>query len=122
MNNHPSLITNPKYMVITGAAGGIGRATVKLFAKKAWRVIGIDRADFGAGFPENGQFIQADISEPSQLEAIFEQAKEFTNTIDALINNAAYQITTNILSHFKFKVRTRIFKLESYYSSLRNSQ
>ena len=86
-----------KFMLITGAAGGIGRATVKLFAEKGWRVIGVDRAEFGSGFPENGLFIQSDISEPSQLEAIFEQAKNFTDTLDALINNAAYQVTKPLL-------------------------
>jgi len=97
MNNIKSPTSNPKYMLITGAAGGIGRATVKLFSEKDWRVIGIDRAEFGAGFPESGQFIQADISEPSQLEAIFERAKDFTDTLDALINNAAHQITKPLI-------------------------
>ena len=86
-----------KTMLITGAAGGIGRATVKLFNQKSWRVIGVDRAPFGAGFPDPGLFIQADISEPAQLESIFEQAKGFTDTIDALINNAAYQIAKPLL-------------------------
>ena len=78
MNKIESNPSSPKYMVITGAAGGIGRATVKLFAERGWNVIGIDRAAFGSGFPESGQFIQADISEPSQLEAIFEEASEVT--------------------------------------------
>jgi NAD(P)-dependent dehydrogenase (short-subunit alcohol dehydrogenase family) len=86
-----------KYMLITGAAGGIGRATVKLFAEKGWRVIGVDRQPFGDGFPADGTFIQADIAEPSQWEAIFEQVKEFTDTLDALINNAAYQITKPLI-------------------------
>lgn len=97
MNNSQSPIPNPKYMLITGAAGGIGRATVGLFAQKGWRVIGVDRAEFGPDFPENGLFIQADISDPAALEAIFERAHEFTRTLDALINNAAYQITKPLL-------------------------
>jgi len=33
-----------KHVLITGAAGGIGRATVGLFAEKGWKVIGVDRA------------------------------------------------------------------------------
>jgi len=84
-------------MLITGAAGGIGRATVELFARKGWRVIGVDRAPFGDGFPEDGLFIRADISDGSALESIFEQTKGFTKTLDALINNAAYQITKPLL-------------------------
>jgi NAD(P)-dependent dehydrogenase (short-subunit alcohol dehydrogenase family) len=86
-----------KFMLITGAAGGIGRATVKLFTQKGWRVIGVDRQSFGKGFPKDGFFIQADIAEPTQLEAIFDQVNSFTDTLDALINNAAYQITKPLI-------------------------
>ena len=39
------------FVLITGAAGGIGRATVNLFTEKGWRVIGVDRADFGRRIP-----------------------------------------------------------------------
>jgi len=57
---------NALSVLITGAAGGIGRATVQLFAEKGWRVIGVDIAEYGDGFPENGLFIQADISAVSE--------------------------------------------------------
>lgn len=90
-------MTNQNTMLITGAAGGIGRATIQLFAEKGWRVIGVDRASFGDTFPEDGLFIQADISDGSALEDIFNQAKSFTYTLDALVNNAAYQITKPLL-------------------------
>jgi len=86
-----------KLMLITGAAGGIGRATVELFTAKGWRVIGVDRQPFGKGFPETGTFIQADIAAPTQWETIFEQVQGFTDTLDALINNAAYQITKPLI-------------------------
>jgi hypothetical protein len=33
------------------SCGGIGRATVHLFAEKGWIVIGVDRCDFGEPFP-----------------------------------------------------------------------
>ncbi len=59
-----------RIMLITGAAGGIGRATVKYFAEHGWRVIGVDRAEFGEPFPENGLYIQADISDSQQIEHI----------------------------------------------------
>ena len=52
-----------KVMLITGAAGGIGRATVKYFAEMGWQVIGVDRKEFGETFPQDGLFIQMDISE-----------------------------------------------------------
>ncbi len=58
----------PRVMLITGAAGGIGRATVQLFHEKGWFVIGVERSEFGETFPNNGLFIKADISDPSMLE------------------------------------------------------
>ena len=86
-----------KTMLITGAAGGIGQSTVNLFAKKGWRVIGVDRQDFVGEFPEGGLFIRGDISKPQDITAIFEHTKGFTNTLNALINNAAYQVCKPML-------------------------
>jgi glucose 1-dehydrogenase len=84
-------------MLITGAAGGIGRATVNLFSEKGWRVIGVDRAPFGEGFPDNGLFIQSDVSIGENITTIFDQAHAFTDRLDALVNNAAVQIAKPVL-------------------------
>ena len=84
--------TPPRTVLITGAAGGIGRATVHLFAEYGWSVVGVDRAPFGDNFPEKGLFIQADISQEEALESIFLQASAHTDTLAALVNNAALQI------------------------------
>lgn len=86
-----------KTVLITGAAGGIGRATVHLFARRGWLVIGVDRASFGDGFPSDGLFIQSDISIGENLETIFRQAQNFTQRLDALVNNAALQIAKPFL-------------------------
>jgi glucose 1-dehydrogenase len=85
--------------LITGAAGGIGRATVKRFVEAGWRVIGVDRAPFGkaAPFPQNGLFIQSDISVGENLESIFTQARQFTDKLHALVNNAALQVARPLL-------------------------
>jgi glucose 1-dehydrogenase len=82
---------------VTGAAGGIGRATIQLFAEKGWRVIGVDIAEYGDEFPENGLFIQADISHGDAMEEIFAKARQFTDSLEALVNNAALQIAKPIL-------------------------
>lgn len=86
-----------RVVMITGAAGGIGRATVSLFAESDWKVIGVDRSAFGDDFPQNGLFIQSDISLEENLQIIFERVKTVTDTLDAMVNNAAYQITKPIL-------------------------
>ena len=84
-------------VIITGAAGGIGRATLHLFAEKGWRVIGVDRAPFGNDFPSDGLFIQAEISYPESMEGIFRQVQAFTPLLGALVNNAAVQVTKPLI-------------------------
>jgi glucose 1-dehydrogenase len=84
-------------VLITGAAGGIGRASVHLFYESGWRVIGVDRAPFGEDFPAGGLFIQADISRGEEMERIFALTKSYTSTLDALVNNAALQVAKPIL-------------------------
>lgn len=79
-------------ILITGAGGGIGRACIHHFSMHGWRVIGVDRSDFGDDFPANGRFIKADISRPDSAEQIFQQAKDFHPSLDALVNNAAVQV------------------------------
>jgi glucose 1-dehydrogenase len=82
-----------KTVLITGAAGGIGRATVHYFATKDWRGIGVDRNQFGDGYPATGLFIQADISKPGEFESIFAKIRTFTTQLDAIVNNAAVQVS-----------------------------
>lgn len=86
-----------RVVLITGSAGGIGRATVKLFSEKGWCVIGVDRNEFGDGFPKSGLFIRRDVSDPDQIVQIYELAAKFTPYLSAVVNNAAVQIGKPIL-------------------------
>jgi glucose 1-dehydrogenase len=98
--DHPNTQTDDvksRTVLITGAAGGIGRATVWHFSNSGWRVIGVDRAEFGESFPVNGLFIKAEITEPQNMEAIFTRAQSFSDRLDALVNNAAIQISKPML-------------------------
>jgi glucose 1-dehydrogenase len=86
-----------RIMLITGAAGGIGRATVKVFAEAGWLVIGVDRNDFGDSFPKDGLFIKADVSDGKQIHTIYEKAHAFTSVLHAVVNNAGLQVSKPIL-------------------------
>ncbi len=89
--------TSERIVLITGAAGGIGRAAVNLFTENGWRVVGVDRAPYGDQFPVNGLFIQADIANPEDIATIFEHTRAFTGRLTALVNNAAVQIAKPLL-------------------------
>lgn len=83
--------------LVTGAAGGIGRAVVRVFAESGWCVIGVDRNPFGEEFPQDGHFIQANNADPEQIREIYRQVGKFTTCLDALVNNAAVQIAKPLL-------------------------
>jgi glucose 1-dehydrogenase len=86
-----------KVMLITGASGGIGRAVVKLFSEKGWSVVGVDRHEFGNEFPKDGLFIHSDVSDPKDIEFIYSRTQEYSDFLDAIINNAAVQIAKPLL-------------------------
>jgi glucose 1-dehydrogenase len=96
MENQRMMNNASRKILITGAAGGIGRATVHLFAEKGWQVIGVDRALFG-DFPSGGLFVRGDISDPAGLGELFAQTRSYTDQLHALLNNAAVQIAKPIL-------------------------
>ncbi len=91
-SSHPQPV-----LLITGAAGGIGRATVRLFAEAGWCIVGIDRNEFGEEFPQEGLFIRGEITSPEEIDRIFAQVREFTPVLKAVVNNAAIQIAKPIL-------------------------
>lgn len=80
-----------RIVLITGAAGGIGSASVRLFDQKGWTVIGIDRAGAPKDFPKDGLFLSYDISLDADLEKIAKEVAVFTSTLNAIVNNAAIQ-------------------------------
>lgn len=90
-------MTEKRIMLITGAAGGIGRAAVKVFSENGWRVVGVDRSEYGDAFPKNGLFIHSDISNPDEIKTIYDQARGFSPTLDAVVNNAAIQIAKPLI-------------------------
>lgn len=80
-----------RVVLITGVAGGIGRATAAVFAEAGWHVVGVDRGAVEA--PEGvAHYIQADISDIASSQAIFEKVTASEGRLDALVNNAAIQI------------------------------
>lgn len=85
-------------VLVTGANGGIGRACVFEFSKNGWSVIGVDRDPLDFEFPEDGLFIQTDISSPENVAELFSQVAKIYPELNALVNNAAIQIAKPLLA------------------------
>ncbi len=84
-------------VLVTGANGGIGQATVKYFSQMGWIVVGADVNSCDYDFPTDGLFIQIDISDPENINTLFKLTADFTNSLNALVNNAAIQIAKSFL-------------------------
>lgn len=94
-----------KVAIITGAAGGIGRATAILFAQEGAKVVVVDYA------PEGGLetvemirrdggdaiFVETDISKAAAVEKMVQRAVETYGRIDVLFNNAAVTIPASVV-------------------------
>jgi NAD(P)-dependent dehydrogenase (short-subunit alcohol dehydrogenase family) len=73
-----------KVCVITGAAGGIGAETARLFAEEGARVVGVDLAE-GA---EGDLSLRADVSDEAQVRETYSRAMQEMGHLDVLFNNA----------------------------------
>lgn len=84
-----------RVVLITGVAGGIGRATAAAFAEAGWRVVGVDRD--AAAVEDVDRFVEADVSEAEEWTRIVETVRQDDGRLDALVNNAAVQICKPIV-------------------------
>jgi NAD(P)-dependent dehydrogenase (short-subunit alcohol dehydrogenase family) len=73
-----------KVCVITGTASGIGAESARLFQSEGATVVGVDLSDGALG----DLALQADVTSPAQVEAMYSRAREQFGRIDVLFNNA----------------------------------
>ena len=86
-------------VLITGAAGGVGRATAELFIQEGWRVLAVDlKPQPGPTLPKGALFVHADISVAHEVEALADSlGDEVRDGLHALVNNAAVQIIKSLV-------------------------
>jgi NAD(P)-dependent dehydrogenase (short-subunit alcohol dehydrogenase family) len=88
-----------KVAIITGAATGIGRATALLFAREGASVVVADINEYDAqrtvaDIEDEGadaRFVQTDVSQAEDVQALMERAAEEMGGIDVIVNNAGAQ-------------------------------
>jgi NAD(P)-dependent dehydrogenase (short-subunit alcohol dehydrogenase family) len=71
--------------VVTGAASGIGLATARRLQADGHRVVALDRAEPEGPADLN---VQADVTDPSQVEAAIARVLDRFGRVDVLVNNA----------------------------------
>ena len=74
-----------KSVLITGAAGGMGAATAKLFASKGIKVFGLDINERSI---DGVMMIRTDVTDGTSVRTAFERVKAETESLDAIIHFA----------------------------------
>ena len=83
------------FAVVTGAASGIGAATVQALAARGARVAGIDRKP--AAVPEGGLALTADVSSEEEVLAAFAALDAAGEVPDVLVNCAGILIERSLV-------------------------
>ena len=86
-----------KRVLITGGAGGIGRATAARFLEEGSSVVVLDRdprarEEVQRQLPDLAGTLDADVSNLGQVQSAFDDALDLLGGVDVLINNAGISI------------------------------
>ena len=77
-----------RVVLVTGAAGGLGHATVHEFAAQGWQVIAASHAVPPAWPAENVWGTRLDVTDRTRVAAVFDGVLKRFGRLDALVNNA----------------------------------
>jgi meso-butanediol dehydrogenase / (S,S)-butanediol dehydrogenase / diacetyl reductase len=77
-----------KVAIVTGGANGIGEAIVNAFLDCGAKVTIVDLLPSNNESTESTLYVQADVSNPEQVEAMVENTVNYFGRVDILVNNA----------------------------------
>ena len=89
-------LTN-KIAIVTGAASGIGAATVRVLLREGATVVATDLGGaksakaataFAAEFPDRATFVEHDVTRESSWETVIDQTTRNVGAINIIVNNA----------------------------------
>ncbi|WP_028204345.1 SDR family NAD(P)-dependent oxidoreductase [Paraburkholderia nodosa] len=86
--------------VVTGAAGGIGRAICNAFARGGARTVNWDRVPGSLDTHDAPRHIEADVTRPETIEAALAATLAEFGRIDYLVNNAGFAGSTVALDAY----------------------
>ncbi|MET0256323.1 MAG: SDR family oxidoreductase [Luteibacter sp.] len=84
-----------RHVLVSGAAGGVGRAVVAKLVAQGARVCATDITANVAEFAQDGCVIAvaADVTRTADVERIYEEAEQAFGPVDVLVSNAGYIIS-----------------------------
>jgi len=100
-----------KDIIVTGASGGMGRATVELLAMSGYRVFAIDRK--ACEQSENVVPIEADVTYDESIMTAFDTVKGYTDSIYAVIHFAGVYMLDSLVEMDEENFK-RIFDVNLY--------
>ena len=84
-----------KSILVTGAFGGMGRATVDALAKAGYRIFALD---LKAGENSDGVIpIEADLSDDRSVKDAFERVSKMTDSLDAIVHFAGIYMLDSLV-------------------------
>lgn len=84
-----------KYIIVTGAYGGMGRKTVELLKKQGYCIIAIDKMTGAA--EENVIPLQVDITDAESVKCAFEKVKAVTDALYAIVHFAGVYMLDSLV-------------------------
>ncbi len=88
-------------ILVTGASGGIGRATARAFVDAGWRVGLIGRREDAlrevAGASPSALVLPCDVTDPASVDRAFATAAGAWGRLDCLFNNAGVSLKSTLI-------------------------
>lgn len=106
-----------KYILVTGAYGGMGSATVKMLSERGFCVFALDKRAGGAG--NNIIPIEADITSEEGIAAVAETMKKYTDELFAIVHFAGIYMLDS-LAEIDSAAFERIFRINLFGAFLVN--
>lgn len=83
-----SVMAEPRVVLVTGASSGIGQATARLLTREGFRVFGTSRKPSA----DDVEMVALDVTSDESAKACVENVLKRGGRLDALVNNAGYEL------------------------------